>query len=59
MPAYEVEHIDPLSSSQKDALAHAITKIHSHLFTTPSMFVNVRFISLEGQDYYVGGRKVR
>ena len=58
MPAYEIEHIDPLSREQKDALAQAITHIHSHLFTTPSMFVNVRFVSLEGQDYYVGGKKV-
>ena len=58
MPSYEFEHVDPLSSAQKDALAEAITHIHSHLFTTPSLFVNVRFINIAGQDYYVAGKKV-
>ena len=58
MPAYEIEHIDTLTSLQKDKLAKAITEIHSRLFTTPSLFVNVHFVNLDGQDYYVGGRKV-
>lgn len=58
MPLYEIEHITPLSSSQKDALARSITQIHSHLFTTPSLFVNVRFTDTASHDVYVGGKKV-
>ncbi|KAK0509862.1 hypothetical protein JMJ35_007256 [Cladonia borealis] len=57
MPLYEISHITPLSPSQKDALAASITQIHSHLFTTPSLFVNVRFTDISRQDVYVGGRK--
>ncbi|KAF6237260.1 hypothetical protein HO173_004729 [Letharia columbiana] len=57
MPLYEIEHITPLSSSQKDALARSITQIHSHLFTTPSLFVNVRFTDTASHDVYVGGKK--
>ena len=58
MPLYEIEHISPLSRSQKDALAASITQIHSHLFTTPSLFVNVRFTNISNQDVYIGGKKV-
>ena len=58
MPMYEIEHITPLSPSQKDALAASITQIHSNLFTTPSLFVNVRFTDISGQDLYVGGKRV-
>ncbi|KAL6713405.1 hypothetical protein ACLMJK_008870 [Lecanora helva] len=63
MPAYEIEHTTPLSPSEKDQLAQAITDIHTRLFTTPSLFVNVRFVKVgdggeEGEGgYYVGGRK--
>lgn len=58
MPLYEIEHVTPLSSSQKDALALSVTQIHSHLFTTPSLFVNVRFTDIRNQDIYIGGKKV-
>lgn len=58
MPLYEIEHVIQLSADQKDELAKAITQIHSHLFTTPSLFVNVRFTDTSQHDVYVGGKKV-
>ena len=58
MPLYEVEHITPLSVSQKHSLAKDITQIHSQLFTTPSLFVNVRFTDISRHDVYIGGKKV-
>ncbi|KAL2043152.1 hypothetical protein N7G274_004212 [Stereocaulon virgatum] len=57
MPMYEVEHITPLSISQKHQLAKDITKIHSELFTTPSLFVNVRITDISRQDVYIAGKK--
>ena len=41
MPLYTVQHACPLSLSQKDELALALTHIHSTKFTTPKNFVNV------------------
>ena len=58
MPAYEVEHVVPLDSQQKDEIAQSITAAHTSLFTTPSLFVNVRFTDTSNQDVYVGGKKV-
>jgi len=58
MPLYEVEHVIPLTSDQKDLLASAITTIHSQLFTTPSLFVNVRFANVANADTYIGGKRV-
>ncbi|KAL2053987.1 hypothetical protein ABVK25_005916 [Lepraria finkii] len=57
MPLYEVEHFTPLSVSQKHSLAKDITQIHSQLFTTPSLFVNVRFTDVSRHDVYIGGKK--
>ncbi|GAB7350764.1 hypothetical protein MBLNU459_g1308t1 [Dothideomycetes sp. NU459] len=57
MPAYEVEHIFPLTERQKDELAEAITKIHSSHFSTPKIFVNVRFTNVEGHSTYVAGKR--
>ncbi|EKG16696.1 Tautomerase [Macrophomina phaseolina MS6] len=56
MPLYIVSHKDPISSSQRDELAAAITKIHANLFTTPSLFVNVKFEDVSTTSYYVGGK---
>ncbi|KAI1849715.1 hypothetical protein JX266_004664 [Neoarthrinium moseri] len=55
MPLYEVEHIAPLTRSQKDELAAAITDIHSKKFTTPRLFVNIKFTDAWKQDTYVAG----
>ncbi|KAK2610434.1 hypothetical protein N8I77_003862 [Diaporthe amygdali] len=56
MPWYIVSHRDPISSSQRDELASAITKVHTNLFTTPSLFVNVRFEDASKAHHYVGGK---
>lgn len=60
MPLYEVEHHVPLRDNQRDTLAKQITNIHSRLFTTPSLFVNVRFLDkgASGDYTYVGGKRV-
>jgi hypothetical protein len=59
MPLYLISHATPLSSSQRDTLAAEITKIHTSLFTTPSLFVNVRFTPADQHVGYVGGKKVQ
>ncbi|KAH8806042.1 hypothetical protein F5884DRAFT_902973 [Xylogone sp. PMI_703] len=56
MPLYDVQHSYPLTREQKDRVAEAITRLHSTMFHTPSMFVNIRFIATEPQgDFYVAG----
>ncbi|KXJ96513.1 hypothetical protein Micbo1qcDRAFT_155068, partial [Microdochium bolleyi] len=59
MPFYEVSHAVPLSDAQKDEIAQAITKIHTTRFTTPSLFVNVKFTDAANESYYVGGKRRR
>lgn len=60
MPYYEVNHATLLTASQKFDLANAITQLHSTRFSTPRMFVNVRFTDIsslkETGDFYIGGR---
>jgi phenylpyruvate tautomerase PptA (4-oxalocrotonate tautomerase family) len=60
MPLYEVNHSTNLTASQKADLASALTQLHSTRFSTPRMFVNVRFTDIsalkETGDFYVGGR---
>ncbi|KAM0811557.1 hypothetical protein AB5N19_11913 [Seiridium cardinale] len=56
MPMYEVELVAALTQSQKDALAFAITQIHSSKFTTPKLFVNVKITDARKQETYVAGR---
>ncbi|KAM5372613.1 hypothetical protein ACJZ2D_007387 [Fusarium nematophilum] len=57
MPLYEVTHTAPLDSSQKDALAEAITEIHSRAFLVPRFYINVFFTDASHQPTYVGGRR--
>jgi len=57
MPLYLFSHAEDLSSEQKDRLAQKITKIHTELFTAPSLFVNVRFSPASQYDGYVGGKR--
>ena len=59
MPNYEVEHICPLTASQQDELAEAITKIHSEKFNTPKLFVNIRFTNIAEHVVYLAGKRVR
>jgi phenylpyruvate tautomerase PptA (4-oxalocrotonate tautomerase family) len=60
MPYYEVNHSTILTASQKSDFANALTELHSTRFSTPRMFVNVRFNDItslkETGDFYVGGR---
>lgn len=58
MPYYVIAHADPLTVEQRDALAATITQIHTGLFTTPTIFVNVKFEGTSAVPHYVGGRKV-
>jgi phenylpyruvate tautomerase PptA (4-oxalocrotonate tautomerase family) len=59
MPFYEVAHATPLTSEQRDALAEAITSIHSNKFTVPRMYINVIYTDTSSTPTYVGGRPVR
>lgn len=59
MPLYEVEHIFPLSIPQQDALAEAITDVHSKKFSTPRLFVNVNFKATYEARTYIAGKKAR
>lgn len=57
MPFYQVVHSYPLDKAQKTRLAEAITKLHSHTFKTPSLFVNVLFHpeDASNENYYMAG----
>lgn len=57
MPLYDVQHIVPLTDAQQDELAMAITKIHSTRFSTPKMFVNVKFTDISNTVTYIGGKR--
>ncbi|KAE8404367.1 hypothetical protein BDV37DRAFT_282916 [Aspergillus pseudonomiae] len=57
MPLYEVEHCIALSKAQRDELAQAITLLHTRKFTTPSLFVNVRFVDASNSCSYIGGKE--
>jgi len=55
---YEVEHCCALSEKQQDALAEAITDIHSEQFGAVRLFVNVRFTDVSEDKTYIAGKKV-
>ena len=57
MPYYEVNHTILLTESQKQDLANAITTLHSTRFTTPRMFVNVKFTDISNTPFYIAGKK--
>ncbi|KAK4544440.1 hypothetical protein LTR36_004331 [Oleoguttula mirabilis] len=57
MPLYEIQHHISLTSSQKDDLAIAITRIHSTKFLTPKMFVNVTYTDVSETRTYIGGKQ--
>jgi len=60
MPLYEVNHATNLTASQKADLANALTQLHSTRFSTPRLFVNVKFTDIsslkETGDFYIAGR---
>jgi phenylpyruvate tautomerase PptA (4-oxalocrotonate tautomerase family) len=57
MPFYTVQHAVPLTVSQQDELAEALTTLHSTRFTTPRLFVNVGFTDVSKATTYVAGRR--
>ncbi|MCJ1235058.1 hypothetical protein MMC14_003022 [Varicellaria rhodocarpa] len=57
MPLYEVQHTVPFSAAQEDAIAKAITKVHTETFTVPRLLVNVRFTDTNFQPHYAAGEK--
>lgn len=61
MPLYTITHTTPLSSTKKDKLAAALTTLHATKFTTPKMFVNVRFVNAEHSriETYVAGKTMQ
>jgi phenylpyruvate tautomerase PptA (4-oxalocrotonate tautomerase family) len=57
MPLYQINHVTPLSSAEKQSLASKITEIHSKMFNAPSLFVNVWFNSKHNDtDQFVAGK---
>lgn len=58
MPRYEIEHYCPLTESQKDELAEAVTRIHATVFCTPKLFINLRFVNIKEQTIYIAGKRV-
>lgn len=50
MPIYEIQHSFPITRTQKDSLATAITQIHSRKFTTPKLFVQVYYTDISERD---------
>lgn len=58
MPLYEISHVAPLTKTQKDEIAVAITKLQCSKFGTPSLFVTVIFADATGLEAYVAGKPV-
>jgi hypothetical protein len=58
VPLYEIEHVCPIAPDQQQSIANAIVKIHSEMFTTPSLFVNVRFKDTNALPLFVAGQRV-
>ncbi|EON60946.1 hypothetical protein W97_00156 [Coniosporium apollinis CBS 100218] len=64
MPLYLITLCHPylLTTSQRRSLAQSITRIHSTLFSAPSLFVNVRFMNADAASSseataFVGGKE--
>ncbi|KAL6819142.1 hypothetical protein V8C40DRAFT_281482 [Trichoderma camerunense] len=59
MPFYEIHHSYPLTRAQKQKFASSITELHSTTFTTPSLFVNIRFVPAEpAGEFFVAAKPV-
>jgi len=56
MPNYVVSHKIDLTEDQRLSIAQAITRIHSTMFTTPELFVNVQFRPSSQTISYTGGK---
>ena len=58
MPFYDVQHTLSLSEQQEERLADAIATIHTSLFTTPKLFVNVAFTDVSNRQIFAAGKRV-
>ena len=56
MPYYEINHTIPLTPSQKQDLASTITSLHSTRFSTPRLFVNVKFADTSATPFFTAGK---
>lgn len=61
MPLYTITHTTPLSTTKKDKLATLLTTLHATKFTTPKLFVNIRFVNAEHNrvETYVAGNPMQ
>jgi phenylpyruvate tautomerase PptA (4-oxalocrotonate tautomerase family) len=59
MPLYDIEHVVPLTASQQQALAKALTEAHTSRFHAPSYFINIRFIDMHNMPVYRSGVLVK
>lgn len=57
MPFYEIYHHCPLTISQQDELAEAITTIHALKFSALRNFVNVSFQDIASAPRYIAGKR--
>ncbi|KAF2813038.1 uncharacterized protein BDZ99DRAFT_473764 [Mytilinidion resinicola] len=60
MPFYDIHHHFPLDQTQRGEIASRITALHCTHFTTPSLFLNIRFTQDDAKNIstYVGGERV-
>lgn len=59
MPLYDIEHIHPLTPTQQEDLAIALTNLHAQRFHTPRTFINVRYTDASNQVVFRGGVRRR
>lgn len=59
MPLYDVEYICPLTPTQQENLAIALTNLHAQRFHTPRCFINVRYTDASNQVVFRGGVRRR
>lgn len=55
MPLYDIEYVCPLTLTQQEDLAIALTDLHSTRFNTPRCFLNVRYTDASNQVVFRGG----
>ena len=59
MPTYTVSAIDGrLADTQKASLASALTDIHCRLTGAPKYFVQVIFVDVPANNYFVAGKRL-
>lgn len=59
MPLYDIEYVCPLTPTQQEHLAIALTNLHAQRFHTPACFINVRYTDASNQVVFRGGVRRR